>query len=473
MLLVNPKEWRKPTTAISSVAKIGKAYMDWGGPMLPSQLHFLNEAYAQTGDGKWKYDTIALNAPRQNAKTKQLTAPIITLSVLYGKSIFVTAHEVEAINKIFTDVISTLKRTPELENEIDRYSAVGKKISLKNGATIAFRSRRSNGAGMGQTADVVIFDEAQELRATYEGMITKTLKTRPNSLVIYSGTPYLPDSQGDVFHEILKTAQDHDNVFAVRYGVDDDTADVEDPELWELTNPLYPDVIDSEAFKRDLRVARQVGDLGIMDFRIQDLGLWWENKVPPAIPAELWESAYRNVNHDVASLTYALVYDPKASVLALSVAAFNGDDGQFPPDSIVTGEIVDERSSVESWTWITTALKGAPRDSVLILDAAGLNNPMREVLPRGLNVIQLSGTEFLASQQGFMNMLNQGTFKHPNNPTLNSEVANAMQAKSGEQWKFDNISKGVTVAGLKGVAEAAWYRSVNLIQKKEENIVYV
>ena len=473
MLLVNPVEWRKPTTAKSAVAKMGEAYVEWGGKILPSQLHFLNEAYKQDKNGKWVYNSIIMNAPRQNAKTKMLTAAIITFIYVYNLNIFVTAHEVDAINKIFNDVMNTVQQSPELLAEIDKYSSVKGKISFNKGATITFRSRRSNGAGMGQTADVVIFDEAQELRSGYEGMITKTLKTRPNALIIYTGTPYLPESQGDVFHEVLKSADKDKKVFAVRYGVDDDSVDVEDEKLWKLTNPLFPDVIGRDAFNRDLRVARQGGELGLMDFRIQDLGLWWEDKVPPAIPTELWESAYRTVKHDSDTLVYALVYDPKQSVMALSVAAYNGEDGQYAPYSVITGEIVDERSSVESWNWIENALKGAPRDTTLLLDAAGLNNPMREIIPRGISIVQLSGTEFLASQQGFMNMLNQGTFKHPNNPTLNAEVENASETKSGDLWKFDNIRKGQTVAGLKGVAEAAWYRSVNLIRKEEEVINYV
>ena len=91
------------------------------------------------------------------------------------------------------------------------------------------------------------------------------------------------------------------------------------------------------------------------------------------------------------------------------------------------------------------------------------------MLPRGLNVIQLSGTEFLASQQGFLDLLNEGRFKHTNNPQLTAEVQNAQKLKSGsnDQWKFASIRKTETTAGLKGVSIAAWYRGVNSPKERQ------
>ena len=130
---------------------------------------------------------------------------------------------------------------------------------------------------------------------------------------------------------------------------------------------------------------------------------------------------------------------------------------------------MDERPTTESWQWVSDELKTRPRKTTLILDAGGLNNPIRDMLPRGLNVIQLTGTEFLASQQGFLDLLNEGRFKHTNNPQLTAEVQNAHKLKSGsdDQWLFAQILKYETTDVLKGVSIAAWYRGVNRPKERQ------
>lgn len=214
-------------------------------------------------------------------------------------------------------------------------------------------------------------------------------------------------------------------------------------------------------------IAKQGGADGLIDFRIQDLGLWWADSIPPAIPIDLWDSAYSDLQHDRDTLVYALTFDPATSTLALSVAANTEEvtvgSQHYDKWAYIIGEIVDERPTTESWQWVVDELKTRPRKTTLILDAGGLNNPIRDMLPRGLNVIQLTGTEFLASQQGFLDLLNEGRFKHTNNPQLTAEVQNAQKLKSGsdDQWKFAPIRKTETTAGLKGVSIAAWYRGVN------------
>ena len=110
--------------------------------------------------------------------------------------------------------------------------------------------------------------------------------------------------------------------------------------------------------------------------------------------------------------------------------------------------------------WIGEAVKGIPRHTVIILDAGALNKPLMEYIPGSMDVVQLNNQEFLASQQGFMDALNDGLFKHPNSPDLTDEVRNAQKRPSGDLWKFDAIrqthddGRPATVTGLKGLAEA-------------------
>ncbi len=476
MLVTNPN-WRRKTRPTSDVALIAGEYMNWGRghSILPFQTTFLNNAFQRKKDGTWKYKRVALNAPRQNGKTKILTAIIIYYLYVLQLNVLVTAHEQIAANKILEDVWDTIDSSDELRSEITNHcTTMGREqVKLTSGAFVKFRSRRNANAGMGGTFDLVIFDEAQELKSEYESMVTKTLKTRPMSLIVYTGTPFLPASTGDTFNVFLENAEHDDMSYAVRYGVDDETADIEDEELWALTNPLYPDVIPREAFLTDVAIAKQGGAEGMMDMRIQDLGLWWADSIPPAIPTDLWESAYSDLQHDRDTLVYALTFDPVNSLLCLAIAA-NTDEVtvngvHHAKWEYVIGEIVDERPTTENWQWVADELSTKPRKTTLILDAGGLNNPIRDILPRGLNVVSLSGSEFLASQQGFLDLLSEGRFKHTNNPQLTGEVQNAQKLKSGQddQWKFAPIRKTETTGGLKAVSLAAWYRSVNKPRRRQ------
>ena len=482
MLITNPN-WRRKTKPTSDVALIAAEYMNWGRGhnILPFQTTFLNNAFQRKKDGTWKYKRVALNAPRQNGKTKILTAIIIYYLYVLGLNVLVTAHEQIAANKILEDVWDTIDSSDELRSEITNHcTTMGREqVKLSSGAFVKFRSRRNANAGMGGTFDLVIFDEAQELKSEYESMVTKTLKTRPMSLIVYTGTPFLPASTGDTFNIFLENAKQDDMCYAVRYGVDDETADIEDEELWALTNPLYPDVIPREAFLTDVAIAKQGGSEGMMDMRIQDLGLWWADSIPPAIPTDLWESAYSDLQHDRDTLVYALTFDPVNSLLCLAIAA-NTDEvtvnGEYHEKwQYVIGEIVDEHPTTENWQWVADELSSKPRKTTLILDAGGLNNPIRDILPRGLNVVSLTGSEFLASQQGFLDLLAEGKFKHTNNPQLTSEVQNAQKLKSGQedQWKFAPIRKNETTGGLKAVSIAAWYRSVNKPRRRQIREVVV
>lgn len=481
MLVTNPN-WRKTVKPKSDVSIFAAEYMDWGGHgnhILPFQVRFLNEAFQRKKDGTWKYKRVAMNAPRQNGKTKILSAIIMYYLFVLGLNVLVTAHEQAAANKILEDVWNSIDSNDELRGEVKSHATTmgREQLILKNGAFAKFRSRKNAGAGMGGTFDLVIFDEAQELKSDYEAMIIKTLKTRKMQLIVYTGTPFLQTSIGDTFNVFMNSAADDDMVYALRYGIDDDTVDIEDESLWALTNPLYPDIIPRESFLTDMAVAKQGGPNGIMDMRIQDLGLWWADSIPPVIAADVWESAYANIPHDRGTLVYALSFDPVNSMLALSVAAMSeeatiGTD-HYDKWKYIIGEIVDERSTTEPWDWIADELKSKPRGTVLILDAGGLNNPVSDILPKGLNVVQLTGNEFLASQQGFIDLLNEGRFKHTNNVQLTEETRNAQKVTSGDMWKFAPIRSQSTIAGLKSVSIAAWYRSVNKPRRHERRTVIV
>lgn len=476
--ILNPN-WRRKVKPKSAVAKFAAEYVNWGpgAHILPSQVAFFNNAFEQDSQGHWKYSIVAENAPRQNSKTKKLTALVTEAMFVNHANVFVSSHESESARKVFNDVFDTITRNQELKGELDKYGSGDSKmsISLTTGGSVVFRSRKTNLAGLGGTYDIVIFDEAQELRADYDAMVSKTLMTKQNMLTVYIGTPFLANSQGDIFNRIIDGAEDNPNIYAVRYGIDDESTPIDDERIWKKTNPLYPDVMPRKAFQDAMAKANQSGEAGKRDFRIQNLGLWWKDTIPSAIPLDLWGKAVSDLPNDPDTNVAAIVFDPICGRLALSLASSTAEvrSGDEVTDKwqYITGEILGERSQNESWSWIAKTVESMPRNTDIILDAGGLNKALEAVLPNNMNVIHLSGSEFLASQQGFYDMIESGKFKHTNQPDLMDEVRNAQKVKSGEMWKFSNIDKSRSIAGLKALSEAAWYRSVNTPREKKPMVI--
>lgn len=483
VLELNPS-WRNKVKPSSLVAKFADYYVDWGGGhMLPSQTQFLNRAYSKRRNGDWVYKTIADNEPRQNGKSKKLEAPILTKLYAYNEDIFYTAHELDMVQNMFQIIWNDIQRNPTLASRVKNHSGTSGKefITLTTGGTIRFRCRKNGLSGMGGTKDTVIFDEAQELTAEYESMVNKVLRTKPNAQIIYCGTPFLPASGGDTFNLLLERAKEDDTVFAVRYGVDDENCDVEDKALWKLTNPLYPDVINDSSFTDDLALARQSGEEGLRDFRIQDLGLWWKDKIPPAIPVALWESStIPDMPTDSHTNVVAIVNDPTTSTIGMSIAAYNAkvEDGKNEVEAhqYVIGDIKAERSGMDNWSWIAEAIDNLSRDTIVLTDLGGLDKPITDMLNDSLSqrpsIVKFNGPEFLASQQGFLDLLQSGKFKNLGNPSLNDEVHNAQKSQSGNGWKFTPIRPEHTLVGLKALTMATWYRSVTQVKERVPVVVY-
>jgi hypothetical protein len=475
VLKLNPN-WRSKVKAQSWVAKYGEAYGYWNngtGDMLPFQYHALNEMYAQKRNKEWKYNIVGMNMPRQNGKTEMLKPRIIQGLYQNHEDIFYTAQEGQLAHDMFEFVYAAITHYPELAAEVAKVStSVGKEsIILSTGGSIYFRSRKNGMAGLGGSKDCVIFDEAQELRSDFESMVMRVEKARPNAQLIYVGTPFLSNSEGDTFNGLIERAKEDDTVFIVRYGVDDENADVNDERLWKLTNPLYPDIIRKRAFTDEIASAMQHGEEGLRDFRVQDLGLWWKDSIPPAIPKQLWEDSVMDLANDKDTNVACVVNDPTTQTIAMSIASYNttiiNGTETIEAGKYITGDIYEERSGMDSWQWVADKIGSMPRNTTVLLDLGGLDAPIRDILPRNANIAKnWNGQEFLASQQGFLKLITSGIFKHPDSPMVAEEVHNAQREQSGNLWKFSPIRTENTIAGLKALSMAAWYRHTMQVKKK-------
>lgn len=126
----------------------------------------LNRWLATDSKGAYLHRTCCLSVPRQNGKNAILEMIELYKTLVQGRKILHTAHEVKTCRKAFLRLKEFFEggKYPELEEEVVAMRSTNgqEAIIFKNEASIEFISR-SKRSGRGFTVDDVILDEAQEL----------------------------------------------------------------------------------------------------------------------------------------------------------------------------------------------------------------------------------------------------------------------------------------------------------------------
>lgn len=183
----------------------------------PWQRHVVDCWLGRDDNGRLTAVTCGLPCPRQNGKNGIIEAfEFFMLLNVPQTHILHTAHQVKTAKKAFNRLAGMFedKKHPELQAELKlvRRTNGEEMIVLQNGNTIEYASR-SRGGGRGFDAiTVVIYDEAQELTEEQVEALMSTLAASPTGdrQVIYAGTPPGPNTPGDVFKHVRKSAMSAD-----------------------------------------------------------------------------------------------------------------------------------------------------------------------------------------------------------------------------------------------------------------------
>ena len=154
----------------------------------------------RTRRGLWCANTWGVTVARQNGKNGGLEAVELYGMVVLGLRFLHTAHEVKTARKAFLRLLAFFDNPRDfpdlaaLVKEIRRTNGQ-EAILLHNGASIEFVAR-SKGSGRGFTVDVLVLDEAQELRDEELEALLPTISAAPSGdpVVIYMGTPPTDDA---------------------------------------------------------------------------------------------------------------------------------------------------------------------------------------------------------------------------------------------------------------------------------------
>jgi phage terminase large subunit-like protein len=147
--------------------------------------------------GSWAAFEVALIVARQNGKGAVLEALELAALFLFPdvRLILHSAHEFKTAAEAFLRIRALIEDNPEFDSQVSRIrtAAGAEAVELKDGKRLRFVAR-SSGSGRGFTSDLVILDEAYNLRAQEMAALLPTLSARPDPQVWYTSTAGGPDS---------------------------------------------------------------------------------------------------------------------------------------------------------------------------------------------------------------------------------------------------------------------------------------
>lgn len=252
----------------------------------PWQADAVDLMLAVREDGKWACFEYAEWVSRQNGKGAILeTRALAGLFLLDEKLLLWSAHEYKTSMEGFRRVKALLKQlgTAISDNLIDVDGCLVKVINtngeeslerLDTGQRLRFVAR-SKGSGRGFTGNAVIIDEAFAYSLDQQEALMPTMSAVPNPQIIYTSTPPLDGSSGDVMFALKARGEaGGDSSLGYRdWGVEGDLdnldkLNLDDRALWRAANPSMGTRISDEAV---LRERHSMGDAG---FARERLGVW-------------------------------------------------------------------------------------------------------------------------------------------------------------------------------------------------------
>lgn len=384
-----------------------------------------------------------LSVPRQNGKTALVVVRCSFGALILGERILYTAHEYSTVTETleaFTNIFGIKKNDPdaefpELNAEVSRVRRVNGKeaIFFKSGGSIHF-STRTKKARRGQTYDVVVFDEAQELTESQLKSLMSTASSGPkkNPQFIFLGTPPGPETTGDVFPRIRKNViEGTERKFSWFEWSIEHIGDISDRSRWYETNPglgtrLFEDVVEAE-----------LGTLEELSFAQERLGYWLEVTANALISKEEWECLAISMPPTTGKIAFGVKFSGDDETVSLSVA-------RKPKKGYPHIELIRTEPISKGISWLTKFL--IPRKdkiAAVVIDGKSgvgmLVGKLREAKFARSAIIE--GTPKIAATAASLlyDAIIEEMITHFDQEQLNDSALSAEKRKIGDGWGWKGI----------------------------------
>lgn len=429
--------------------RVADMFGRWGVRFYPCQEDELTLFLARDSHNRFACRTICITKPRQNGKSFGARFYAIECAAVEGKHVLYTAHRGKTVRKMFKFMKAFVLHTPDLAEKLmpgsGIYNAAGSEgIYFANGGMIEFATR-TDGGGRGETYDVIIFDEAQELTdEQYDAVVPTTIASETGDpQKIYLGTPPGPKCRGTVFQGQHDKAHSgtSEGIWWIEWAVTE-IPDMSDTmavlELAYLTNPAMGYRIKEDVMLDVIRTATSPDG-----FSREFLG-WWVSTIDNA-NAAIQEREWNACRID----------DPKRDGLPILAVRFAPDGKTASVAACYRAEgrkpfvyVVANRSLEHGIEWFVNYLAEChDRVTAIVIDGQGnaralYERLVKEHVPKRMLVLP-KVTDAATAYSGFLNAVREGNVTHYGQPALDRSATGSEKRIIGNNggWGFQSTEQ--------------------------------
>jgi hypothetical protein len=472
----HPRVRLAPAAAYSHGPEAAELARRAGFPLDEWQFDGVCDMLSVRPDGLWACFEYCEICSRQNGKTVGIFLPraLAGMFLLRERLVTWSAHEYKTAMEGFRAYKGALLNLGKevKQNIVKVRSADGDilvKVSNTNGEESFERLdtgqrvkfiARSKGSGRGFGATNLI-DEAFAYTREQQDAIMPTILAQPNPQIGYASSPPLTGDTGEVLHALRKRAEggSADALGWRDWGLagyldeltaldeDERRHFLDDRSRWASANPALGGRLSVEKIQR---LRESMSGEG---FAREVLGVWPRPAGDGAgiFDPELWSQLADPGSQLVDPVVFAAAATPERGYGSIGVAGARGD-------RLLHGEVVENRSGVNWMLPRLIALNESHKPRAIIIDPASAAGSLIPGLQEaGIEPELLTGRERAAACGALYDaVVEDGRFRHLNQPQLNAAVAGAKRKDMSDAWVFDRKTPGVDISPLDAVSLAVF-----------------
>ena len=413
------------------------------------QVDLVADWSAHRADGQFIHRRGGASIPRQAGKRVDGIAWCTFLLSVLGYSILWTDHNysttcemLRRFQKIFgkrvNDRDAQYRYFNDLVESVSNRTAQ-EAIFLKNGGFICF-STRTKASALGFSFDVVVYDEAQELRTEHMQAIQPTTSSgaHHNTQSLFLGTPTREGSYADIFSDMHAEAWDKplDDMCWIEYGVGE-VGDVLDESRWREANPSIDEgVADIDAIRTGIRTFKSDTVAAAQEY----LGYWLPKVANAVISKDDWDECLTEdppESRKGEKMAVGIKFTADGSKVALAAAV--------KQDRRVYTECLDYADMNRGVSWLADWLIERKNNVAMVFidgksNTGSLVAKLNEAgYPRkGFKVMGTS--DVIQASSMFANAVKERGLEHSGQPLLDESVCGATRRPIGNDggWGFGN-----------------------------------
>lgn len=457
----------------------------YGVQFYESQVYELRVFLARDASGAFAAKTICISKPRQNGKSFAARFYAIWMAAVEGKRVLFSAHHGKTVRKMFKEIRGFIESEPDffamLKPKNGIYAAAGTEGiyfadwvdddgTYHEGGMIEFQTR-TNSAARGETYQVIIVDEAQELTAEQlEALKPTTIaaddasKVDSDPQMIYLGTPPNAKCVGTEFRRWHDEAHEDtgSTIWWLEWAVDEMPTTTDKAELMELVYQTNP------AMGYRIKESTMIDVMDTMSaegFARECLG-WWSktyNMANTVIKADDWNACKVDNPKQEGLLTYGVKFSPDGLIGTLSACYKPTDDSPFV-------YVVASRDMSEGLTWfVDNLIMRKDKVALVVIDGkSNAENLRGKLIAAGYSkkAVKCLGTqEAITANSMIDNAVKEHAIRHYGQEQLNNSATKCIRREIGKNGGFGFDSTEDADATLIESCAAALYGAMTTKRK--------